>query len=138
MEPPANAKPKRRKKASNSQTPVTKRRAAPKASEPQHVSELTPEPPAQILVRLVRDAVFSRIRHRAMLHVLAEGGFDAKAYHRTFCDLVRRDYRAMYSKLILSQSDFQSLHGDWAESDELFYRRFFGVEPDTIDQKNED
>jgi hypothetical protein len=105
------------------------------ASRVQQLSDFDPEPPGEVLVRLVRDAVYSRIRHRALLDVLAHGPFDAKKYHDTFRKFVRRDYRALYAKLILKAEDFTSLHGQWHEDDERHYKLFFKGQEETIEHE---
>ena len=98
-------------------------------------ADFVPLQPADIIIRLVRDAVYARIRHRALLEALAEGEFVPKRYREKFKEIVQRDYRGLYAKLVLAEADFQTLHAEWCEEDERFYRKFFGGNEQTIDHE---
>jgi len=120
---PASAVPARRKTAESK--PV-----APKAPA---FSDFEPVSQFALTLNLVQDAVYARIRHRALLECLARGNLNPKHYLIKFRELVARDYRALYARLVLSHDDFLKLHGAWAEEDERHYREFFGFTVETIE-----
>ncbi len=78
-------------------------------------------PPLQALMRLLHESVASRIRHRALLDVLARGVFDFDTYKRAYAELIERDRDALCAKIMLGDQDFLSMFASWQEDDTARY-----------------
>ncbi len=91
--------------------------------------EMQPVPPNTVLLRLVGGAVTSRIRHRALLDVLASGSYDYERYVERFKDLRERDYQALFAQYMLKKADFNRLFGEWSAEDLERYRADRVIEP---------
>lgn len=70
-----------------------------------------------VLLRLVHEGTATRIRHRALLDVLAAGPYDFDAYRRRYGELLERDREALVAKTMLTAEDFKSLFEDWLKED---------------------
>lgn len=78
-------------------------------------------PPLRVLMYLVHEAVATRIRHRALLDVLASNTFDFSTYKNTYSQLLERDQQALYAKTMLNADDFREIFLLWAEGDTARY-----------------
>lgn len=73
--------------------------------------------PFTVIVRLVDEAVRTRISHRALLDVLEEGRFDFVSFIESFEKLAMRDYRPLHAQLMLNADDFNRLFSSWKAED---------------------
>jgi hypothetical protein len=78
-----------------------------------------------VIIKLVEDAAFSRIRHRALLDLLASQEFSTGAYLDRFRDLCERDLMPLASKFMMKDEDFNELFGEWKRSNEEYYANLF-------------
>ncbi len=74
-----------------------------------------------MLMRLVHEGVASRIRHRALLDVLANGQFDFDTYKNRYADLLKRDRDALLAKTMLSSEDFTVIFKGWMHDESARY-----------------
>ena len=70
-----------------------------------------------VLLRLVHEGTAMRIRHRALLDILAEGSYDFDAYRRRYVELLERDREALVAKTMLSPENFAAIFQDWLKED---------------------
>lgn len=90
--------------------------------------------PNEVIIRLVQDAAYARIRHRALLETLADG-FTPELYYARFNDLCRRDLQPLIAQLMFADKDFERLYADWKKSTNDFYRRFWRGEKQDFEEE---
>jgi hypothetical protein len=84
-------------------------------------SEFDAVPPAEVLIRLVRESVAARIRHRALIEILSSESFDFTHYKETYAKLVKRDSAALEAQTLISEADFLSIFKEWHRQDIIRY-----------------
>jgi hypothetical protein len=86
------------------------------------IAELEAAPMPEVVLRLVREAVFGRIRHRALLAVLEDReGLRFDEFERRFNELLERDGDALFARLMLSEEDFRKVFPAWIVDDVARY-----------------
>ncbi len=78
-------------------------------------------PPLQVLIRLMHEGIAARIRHRALLDVLAHSDFSMDRYKTTYAELLERDRDALMAKALLSKPDFEETFSGWIKEDSARY-----------------
>jgi len=73
------------------------------------------------LWRVVQEVTSARIRHRALLEVLAEGPYSWAAYSDRYDELLNRDGAALFAQMVLPENDFIEAFSSWLFDDDARY-----------------
>lgn len=84
-------------------------------------SQIEIVPMSDALWRVVHEVTAARIRHRALLEVLAEGPYSWAAYSNRYDQLLTRDGRALFAQLVLPENDFIEAFSTWLLDEKARY-----------------
>lgn len=74
-------------------------------------------PMSDALWRVVQEVTTARIRHRALLAVLAGGAYSWDLYVERYDEFLRRDGSALFAQIVLPEDDFENAFATWIAED---------------------
>jgi hypothetical protein len=77
----------------------------------------------EVVIRLVKEAIAARMRHRALIAELERLGLvNFDNYAQEYVRICNRDAKALFAEIMLNREDFIALFEPWERDDTKRYR----------------